>query len=161
MIEITVGIGDIKVTESPHILRIVGLGSCIAVMLYDKGTRIGGLAHVMLPHIEESHDKSNPSRFSDIAVGMMIEEMERRGARTYEIRAKIFGGSNMFPEIIFSNGSMDIGKRNIVAVKEELKKYNIQIAASEVGDHIGRTVLFDTGDGSVLVKTAHSEWRKY
>jgi chemotaxis protein CheD len=161
MIEITVGIGDIKVTESPHILRIVGLGSCIAVVLYDKGTRIGGLAHVMLPHIEESHDKSNPSRFSDIAVGMMIEEMERRGARTYEIRAKIFGGSNMFPEIIFSNGSMDIGKRNIVAVKEELKKYNIQIAASEVGDHIGRTVLFDTGDGSVLVKTAHLEWRKY
>jgi chemotaxis protein CheD len=161
MIEITVGIGDIKVTESPHILRIVGLGSCIAVVLYDKGTRIGGLAHVMLPHIEESHDKSNPSRFSDIAVGLMIEEMERRGARTQEIRAKIFGGSNMFPEIIFSNGSMDIGKRNILAVKEELKRYNIQIAASEVGDHIGRTVLFDTGDGSVLVKTAPLEWRKY
>jgi chemotaxis protein CheD len=161
MMEITVGIGDIKVTESPHVLRIVGLGSCIAVVLYDRSTRIGGLAHVMLPHIEESHDKSNPSRFSDIAVGMMIEEMERRGARTQEIRAKIFGGSNMFPEIIFSNGSMDIGKRNILAVKEELKRYNIQIAASEVGDHIGRTVLFDTGDGSVLVKTAPLEWRKY
>ena len=161
MMEITVGIGDIKVTESPHILRIVGLGSCIAVVLYDSSTRIGGLAHVMLPHIEESHDKSNPTRFSDIAVGLMIEEMERQGARTQEIRAKIFGGSNMFPEIIFSNGSMDIGKRNIVAVKEELKRYNIQIAASEVGDHIGRTVLFDTGDGSVLVKTAPLEWRKY
>ena len=161
MMEITVGIGDIKVTESPHILRIVGLGSCIAVALYDRSIRIGGLAHVMLPHIEESHDKSNPSRFSDIAVGMMIEEMERRGARTQEIRAKIFGGSNMFPEIIFSNGSMDIGMKNILAVKEELKRYNIQIAASEVGDHIGRTVLFDTGDGSVLVKTAPLEWRKY
>jgi len=161
MMEITVGIGDIKVTESPHILRIVGLGSCIAIVLNDRSTRIGGLAHAMLPHIEESHDKSNPSRFSDIAVGMMIEEMERRGARTQEIRAKIFGGSNMFPEIIFSNGSMDIGKRNILSVKEELKRYNIQIAASEVGDHIGRTVLFDTGDGSVLVKTAPLEWRKY
>ncbi len=161
MMEITVGIGDIKVTESPHILRIVGLGSCIAVVLYDRSTRIGGLAHVMLPHIEESHDKSNPTRFSDIAVGMMIEEMERRGARIQEIRAKIFGGSNMFPEIIFSNSSMDIGKRNILSVKEELKRYNIKIAASEVGDHIGRTVLFDTGDGSVLVKTAPLEWRKY
>jgi chemotaxis protein CheD len=87
--------------------------------------------------------------------------MERRGARTQEIRAKIFGGSNMFPEIIFSNSSMDIGKRNILSVQEELKKYNIQIAASDVGDHMGRTVLFDTGDGSVIVKTAHLEWRKY
>jgi chemotaxis protein CheD len=161
MIEITVGIGEIKVTESPHILRIVGLGSCIAVVLYDSSTRIGGLAHVMLPLIEESHDKSNPTRFSDIAVAMMIEEMERRGARTQEIKAKIFGGSNMFPEIIFSNSSMDIGKKNVLAVKEELKKFNIQIAASDVGDHLGRTVLFDTGDGSVIVKTAHLEWRKY
>ncbi len=161
MIEITVGIGEIKVTESPHVLRIVGLGSCIAVVLYDSSTRIGGLAHVMLPYIEESHDKSNPTRFSDIAVAMMIEEMERRGARTQEIKAKIFGGSNMFPEIIFSNSSMDIGKRNILSVKEELKKFNIQIAASDVGDNMGRTVLFDTGDGSVIVKTAHLEWRKY
>ncbi len=161
MMEITVGIGDVKVTESPHILRIVGLGSCIAVVLYDRSTRIGGLAHIMLPHLEESHDKSNPTRFSDIAVGMMIEEMERRGARTQEIRARIFGGSNMFPEIIVSNGLMDIGKKNILAVREELKRYNIQIAASDVGDHIGRTVLFDTGDGSVLVKTASLEWKKY
>jgi len=161
MMEITVGIGDIKVTKPPHILRIVGLGSCIAVVLYDSSTRIGGLAHVMLPHIDESHDMSNPARFSDIAVGMMIEEMERRGARIQEIRAKIFGGSNMFPEIILSNGSMDIGKRNILSVEEELKRYNIQISASEVGDNMGRTVLFDTGDGSVIVKTAHLEWRKY
>ncbi len=159
--EITIGIGEIKVAEPPHALRTLGIGSCVAVALYDKNTRIGGLAHVLLPYIEESPDTSNPARFTDVAVGMMIDEMERRGARAQDIRAKIFGGSNMFPEIISSNSTMDVGKRNILAVKGELKRHHIQIVASEVGGHIGRTVLFDTGDGSVIVKTAHLELRKY
>jgi chemotaxis receptor (MCP) glutamine deamidase CheD len=67
----------------------------------------------------------------------------------------------MFPEIISSDSLMDIGKKNILAVRQELKKQNIEIIAEEVGDHIGRTVLFDTRDGSVAVKTAVSESRNY
>ena len=159
--EITVGTGEIKVAESPHLLKAVGLGSCIAVALYDRDTRVGGLAHVILPYIEESHDKSHPTRFSDVAIGKMIDEMERHGVRIKNIQAKIFGGANMFPEIISANSSMDVGKRNILATREELERQNIKIEASDVGGHIGHTVLFDTRDGSVTVKTAHLELRKY
>ncbi len=67
----------------------------------------------------------------------------------------------MFPEIISSDSTMDIGRRNISAVREELEKHNIEIIAEEVGDRIGRTVLFDTEDGSVVVKTAHNGEKKY
>ena len=159
--EIAVGMGEIRVTESPHLLRVVGIGSCIAVALYDRDTRIGGLAHTMLPYIEEAHDKSHPTRFTDVAIGMMIDEMKRRGARIQDIRAKIFGGANMFPKIISSDSTMDVGKRNILAVREQLENHNIEIIAEEVGDHIGRTVLFDTKDGSLVVKTTNSEERTY
>ena len=159
--EITVGIGELKVMESPYLLKVIGLGSCVAVALYDRSAGIAGLTHAMLPCIEESHDKSHPSRFIDIAIKMMIDEMKKRGARAQDIKAKIFGGANMFPEIISSNSLMDIGKKNILAVRQELKKQNIEIIAEEVGDHIGRTVLFDTRDGSVVVKTALSENRNY
>ncbi len=159
--ESTVGMGEIMVAESPNLLRAVGLGSCIAVTLYDRDTTIGGLAHIVLPCIEEAHNKSNPARFSDVAIGMMIDEMMVQGARIQNVRAKIFGGANMFPEIISSNSTMDIGMRNISAVREELEKHNIEIIAEEVGDHIGRTVLFDTGDGSVVVRTAHNGEKKY
>ena len=148
--------GEIEVTESPHLLGVVGIGSCVAVALYDSYTRIGGLAHIVLPYMEEAHDNSHPARFADVAIGMMIDEMKRQGARIRNIGAKIFGGANMFPEIIPSHSTMDVGKRNILAVREELKRHNIEIILEEVGGHIGRTVLFDTGDGSVLVKTANS-----
>ncbi len=159
--EITVGIGEIKVMESPYLLKAIGLGSCVAVALYDRSTGIAGLTHVMLPYIEEFHDKSHPTRFTDIAIKMMIDEMKKRGAWAQDIKAKIFGGANMFPEIISSDSLMDIGKKNILAVRQELKKQNIEIIAEEVGDHIGRTVLFDTRDGSVVVKTALSESKNY
>jgi chemotaxis protein CheD len=158
---IAVGMGEIKVTESPHLLKAIGIGSCVAVALYDRENRIGGLAHVMLPCFGEARDKSNPTKFTDIAIAMMIDEMKRRGAKPHNMIAKIFGGANMFPEIISSDSAMDIGKRNVLAVREQLEGYNIHIIASEVGGHIGRTVIFDTGDNSVTVKTANSEERTY
>ncbi len=159
--ESTVGMGEIMVAESPNLLRSVGLGSCIAVTLYDRDTTIGGLAHIVLPCIEEAHNKSHPTRFSDVAIGILIDEMKAQGARIQNIRAKIFGGANMFPEIISSDSTMDIGRRNISAVREELEKHNIEIIAEEVGDHIGRTMLFNTEDGSVLIKTAHNGEKMY
>lgn len=158
---IPVGMGEIKVSKSPHIISAVGLGSCIAVTLYDKSTKIGGLAHVVLPSIRETSDISNPTRFADVAIDIMIANMKRLGANIQFMSAKIFGGANMFPEIIFSQSPMDVGKRNIKAVQRELKKHNISIIASEVGDHIGRTVIFNMQDGSVAVKTARLESRRY
>jgi len=157
----TVGMGEIMVAESPRLLRSVGIGSCIAVTLYDRDTTIGGLAHIMLPCVEEAINKSDPARFTDVAIGMMIDKMQAQGARIQDIKAKIFGGANMFPEIISTSSTMNIGKRNISAVREELQKYDIEIAAEDVGDHVGRTVLFDTGDGSVTVKTVCSGKENY
>ena len=72
--EISVGIGEIKVVNNNCLLKAIGLGSCIAVALYDENTGIAGLAHFMLPIIDESFDKSNPFRFIDSGLEMMIEE---------------------------------------------------------------------------------------
>ena len=159
--ELTVGMGEIVVAESPHLIRAVGVGSCMAVTLYDRDTSIGGLAHIMLPCVEEALDKSCPARYTDAAIGMMIDQMQRQGASIQHARAKIFGGANMFSEIISSDSTMDIGKRNISAVREELERRNIEIIAEDVGDHIGRSVLFDTSDGSVVVKTVNIGEKRY
>ena len=41
--------GELRVSEAPDRLAIHGLGSCVAVFVYDPGARIGGLAHILLP----------------------------------------------------------------------------------------------------------------
>jgi len=159
--EISVGIGEIRVVDNNCLLKAIGLGSCIALALYDENTGIAGLAHFMLPSIDESHDKANPSRFIDRGLEKMIAEMKKRSAQSNGFKAKIFGGANMFPDIIFSDSLMDIGQRNIQAVREELRKYSINIIAEDLGGHTGRSVIFDTKDGTVVVNTLNSERRKF
>lgn len=152
--EISVSMGKIKITHPPHLLKTVGLGSCMAVILYDPIARVGSLAHIVLPSFSDSLDKTNPDKFSDMAIKIMIKKMNELGALVHNIRAQIFGGANMFPEIIASNSDMDIGQRNIRAVKDELQLHNINIIREEVGGSLGRTVLFNTHDGQVEVRTA-------
>lgn len=148
--EIQVGMGEVKVAGPPTLLKAVGIGSCVAVALYDTNLKMGSLVHVVLPCIEESHDQSNPGRFANVAIGMMVEKMRVAGSLIHNMKAKIFGGGNMFPETISPDSDMDIGKKNLLAVREELRRFNIGIAAEDVGGDIGRTVLLDTRDGSVV-----------
>lgn len=159
--DITVGIGEIKVVGDSRVLKAIALGSCVAVALYDRNAKIGALAHIVLPYIKEGFDKARPTRYADVAISMMIDKMKRRGARIQNVKAKIFGGANMFPEIIPPESEMNIGKWNIIAVKEELKRYNISIVAEEVGGNSGRTLLFDTRDDSVTAESENMQKRRY
>ena len=60
---LVVGVGDGQVTNDPdHTLVTYALGSCIAVLIHDPLTRVGGLLHFMLPEssIDASKAEKNP-----------------------------------------------------------------------------------------------------
>ena len=49
--------------------------------------------------------------------------------------------------------SLQIGDRNAIVVKEELKKAGIMLAGEDTGGNYGRTVTLDTCTGVFSVKT--------
>ncbi len=134
-------------------LTCVGLGSCVALVLHDPQKKIGALAHIMLPSRNGSKADAGPGKFADSSVEVMTREMQCLGASKHRLRAKLFGGANMFPWV-GSRLPGSIGERNIHAVKEELKKSKIKIVSEDVGGHLGRTIVFDSQDGSVQVRYA-------
>ena len=73
------------------------------------------------------------------------------GAKKARITAKIVGGAHMFAGI--KGNTMDIGARNIAAVKKKLKEERIKIVGEDLGGSNGRTIRFDLVSGKVLVKT--------
>ena len=152
IIEVRIGIAELNTVFSPGKLITVGLGSCVAIALYDKSIGIGGLAHIMLPDSTQFNNINNPFKFADLAVPILIEKMEALGAQKRNIKAKIAGGASMFN---FSDKSMilDIGARNSVAVKSALLKQSIQMLGEEVGGNKGRTVIFDAINGMMQIKT--------
>jgi len=152
MKEIKVGIADMNTAFSPDKIITVGLGSCIGIALYDNRLKIGGLAHIMLPDSTQFNNISNPLKFADLAIPLLINDMEKIGARKSNMRAKIVGGASMFT---FSDQrmNMDIGNRNSISVKNVLNQLSIPLLCEDVGGNKGRTMIFDTQTGVVQIKT--------
>lgn len=152
-----VGVSDYRVVSSPRVLAAVGLGSCVGVCLYDPLSKIGGLAHIMLPDSSIWNSKKfKPAKFADTAVGVTLDDMIEQGALKYRIGAKIAGGARMF----FDNGNgtdendiFNIGSRNVEAVKKALKSEGIKIVGEDTGGIYGRSVNFYTDSGLVVIKT--------
>lgn len=150
--EIKVGIADMNTTNSPNKLITVGLGSCIGITLYDKIKKNGGLLHIMLPDSTQFNNITNPYKFADLGVPILLKQVQNMGSQKKDIVAKIAGGASMFN---FSDKTMimDIGNRNAIAVKQTLKELGIPLIAEDTGGNKGRTVIFDTDNGVVQIRT--------
>lgn len=150
---IHVGIGQVRVARSPARLVCVGLGSCVALALWDSSTKIGGMVHIMLPDSTIVGRKNGilPGKYADTAARAIIDEMKMHGANQYAIIAKIAGGANMFRNV--SSDMKDIGMGNVIAVKKSLAELHIRLAAEDIGGNIGRTVELDTENGDLIIRT--------
>ena len=150
---IHVGIGQVRVARSPARLVCVGLGSCVALALWDSSTRIGGMAHIMLPDSRMGNRKNGilPGKFADTATKAIIEEMKMHGTNQYVTIAKIAGGANMFKNV--SLDMKDIGRGNVIAVKKALSDFHIRLIAEDTGGNLGRTVELNIDNGDMIIRT--------
>lgn len=151
------GMADLKLAKAPDKLITAGLGSCIGICIYDRSLKLGCLAHIMLPSSQNAKNNQNRAKFADSAIELVLEEMEKQGARRSRLLAKIAGGAQMFK---FSGESdiMKIGQRNAVAVEENLEKHKISLVAKDVGGNYGRTITFAPESGELLIRTiGHGE----
>lgn len=143
--ELAVGIGEVK-TGKRALLEALGLGSCIGVVLYDMSTGISGIAHILLPGASQNGE----TKYAETAIEKMLEDMIKQGAKKSKIVAKFAGGANVFKHINME--LLKIGSRNAISVEETLNKKKIPILAKDVGGDVGRSVMFNPLDGSMIVK---------
>ena len=146
-VEIMVGMADLNVCVSPDRICTLGLGSCVGIALRDPVTKIGGLAHIMLPDSTTIRNNSNIPKFADTGIEELVKQVTRKGANRSRLVAKIAGGAQMFG--FNSNSEMvRVGERNVQATKKKLAELRIPILAEDTGKNFGRTVIFypETGD---------------
>ncbi|HXY31328.1 MAG TPA: chemotaxis protein CheD [Gemmatimonadaceae bacterium] len=152
MTETRVRVADAAVLRGVGILSTVGLGSCVAIALYDPEAAVGGLAHIMLPSETMSKDRCNRAKFPSSAVPLLLERMRGLGARDERIRARIVGGASMFTSLLPAGG-LQMGERNLLATRTALARAQIPIIAEEVGGEHGRSVYLHVGDGRLEVRS--------
>lgn len=149
---IKVGMADLKTCKSPDGITTLGLGSCVGIAIRDPITKIGGLAHVMLPDSTAIRNNSNIPKFADTGITELVDQMVALGASRTRLVAKIAGGAQMF---VFQNKSdmVRIGDKNVEASKKKLAEMKIPVLAQDTGANYGRTVVFYPETGDFIIKS--------
>ncbi len=145
---IKVGMADLNTCLSPDGLITLGLGSCVGIAIRDPISKVGGLAHIMLPDSTAiQNGGQNIAKFADTGIAELVRQMEKRGALRTRMMAKLAGGATMFN---FGSKSdlVQIGLRNVQASIKKLQELKIPVIAQDTGLNYGRTVIFypETGD---------------
>lgn len=152
---IRVGMGEYAIAHAPGKMVALGLGSCVSVCLYDPVLELGALAHIMLPDSKVMRNPSNPAKFADTAIPLVLHEMERRGASKERLLVKVVGGAHMFANL--SKDREGIGLRNVLAVEEALAKAGLSPTAKSVGGTAGKSISFDLETGELRLRTLQIE----
>ncbi|MGB7212692.1 MAG: chemotaxis protein CheD [Gemmatimonadales bacterium] len=150
---IIVKVAELRVGGAEAELVTLGLGSCVAIILHDAETKVGGMAHVMLPSKSLSHrGAAQAAKFPETAVPALIEAMAALGAQPRRMTARLVGGASMFAALT-PLGAVQMGERNVVASRHALANVGIPIIAEATGGTAGRSVQLRVADGSVSVRT--------
>ena len=147
-----VRVADLQVATAGEVLITVGLGSCVAIVLYDPVGRVGGMAHILLPSPALSRSDGNPAKFPQTAVPRLIELMSQCGGVPRRLTARLVGGASMFASLS-APGTIQMGDRNVVASRQALNQHGIPLIGEAVGGDYGRTARLTAADGRLEVSS--------
>ena len=135
--------GYIFVYQQPTAIYTV-LGSCVAVSLYDRQLKFGGMNHFLYPFTKKPAERT--SKYGNVALKVLLTLMLEQGGRQENLVAQIFGGAHR-------NESEDqnVGLENVSVVKGILDKEGIPIGSQDVGGHMGRKVVYSTTTNEAVV----------
>ena len=142
--------------EPTNISSVVG--SCVAVCIYDKKRKSGGMCHFKLPITKNRLEAT--VNYGNVAVLTLINIFMEQGAKSNNLEAQIIGGA-FNPD--FSDE--DIGKENVEVAKKILFKKKIRIVSEDVRGERGRKLVFNSSTGQTTVlkvdRLRKNDWYPY
>ncbi|MDR3535671.1 MAG: chemotaxis protein CheD [Acetobacteraceae bacterium] len=137
--------GGVHCAAAPTVISTI-LGSCVAVCLWDRALRVGGMNHYLLAHDTR---RANNTRFGDVAVERLVEGMLRLGCRPDTMRAKVFGGAAVLQ---FGANGDTVGSQNVRLALQLMHTRGIPVIARRTGGRFGLMIRLHTDTGDVLVR---------
>ena len=111
------------------------LGSCVAIMFYDKVTKIKGMNHFLLPKTNNTNDDMKYGLYS---VEAMLNEMYKLGCSKGNMVAKISGGADIMQ---INLSAQSIGFRNVEFAKDFCKSEGFRLLSEHTRGEHGRLIL--------------------
>lgn len=131
------------------------LGSCVAVTMFHRNTRLAAICHALMPACEKKGGCSgceSYSRYAECIIRRMTEIFFHRGIKAGDIEVKLFGGADSLSVDSGRKSSLSVGTRNFEQARTSIEKEGLRLSGSDVGGSKGRKLFFDTHTGEVLLK---------
>ncbi|MDL2226614.1 chemotaxis protein CheD [Deltaproteobacteria bacterium OttesenSCG-928-M10] len=136
--------GRLLICGVPTMISAV-LGSSVAVCLYDRRLKIGGLSHFLYPRARPFG--RGDRQYATVAIPAILAIFQNHGSLLEDLEAQIFGGGRPPGRA----GYVDMGGKNIKMARRMLKKAGIPVISEDVGGIQGRRIIFHTRTNEVLV----------
>ena len=159
MSQINIKLADFATNNNPNNSLIAyGIGSTLAVILYDEGAKAGGIVHFMLPNSATGLPitKDYLAMYADSGILQLVRSCVELGARKDALSATLAGGAFMLGKGI----SQSISDGNLSAARDILSKMGIKVTAENTGGNHMRTVRLDIATGKVYLKRPDSNWEE-
>ncbi len=145
--------GKVKVGTKEIVLRCSALGSCVAVVGYDRKKNIGAIAHIMLPGSAPKRSRAKTKYAAD-AIDEMIRMMTEAGAKKCDIEVCLVGAGN-----VLKKEDDTICQANIESATSILREKNIPVRATALGATRRRTVSMNVENGRISFTEGDEEER--
>jgi chemotaxis protein CheD len=125
------------------------LGSCVSACIRDRRLGIGGMNHFMLPADQSDGNSlwaSAATRFGNVAMERLINDILKLGGQRSELEVKLVGGGKVLEAMT------DIGSGNVQFVRDYVAAEGFRVVGEDLGDVYPRKVLYDPATGGARVK---------
>lgn len=143
---IDVNTGQVRLGRGNVILRSLAIGSCIAVAAYDSKTRIGAMAHVMLPG-SAPEDSPQKTRYAEDAIEEMIGLMAFGRSQKSNIEVCLVGAGN-----VLQKDDDTVCMANIRSTIRILEQSNVPIKATALGGVERKSIFLDVATGKITYR---------
>ena len=142
--------GELFYSKEKAIVKTV-LGSCIAICIWDKRQKVGGINHYILPdNVQQGAKVDISNKYASNAIPNLLKAMKYTlGSRKEDLVIKVIGGAHVQE---LHSTIKSVGSYNANIAYEILEKFGFKVAVSAVGGNHGREVEFDTFTGELRYK---------
>ena len=120
------------------------LGSCVAVIAYDKTSKTGGIAHIMLPGKAPTKDKAEENKYAENAIENLLDAFNNLACNKANIEICLIGGANVLRK------ENDTTADNLIfSIFEILEQKKLCIKRTALGGYERRTAKLTLHSGIV------------
>lgn len=134
--------GEVAIGLKNEVLVSSPLGSCVAVMAYDVKTKIGGMAHIMLPGKSYKTHTLHKNRYAVDTIDNLLSKLHQFGVQSENIEICLAGGAN-----VLKKENDTIAKELTISILKIIGEKKLKIRATSLGGFERRTASLNPKTG--------------